>query len=53
MHLQIARPLIVNKSMILAAFKKQVSLEMALLLKIAPNKYHKSKWKKAHQYLNS
>jgi exonuclease III len=53
MHLQISRPLIVNKSMILAAFKKQVSLEIALLLKLAPHKYHKSKWKKAHQYLNS
>jgi hypothetical protein len=53
MHLQISRPLIVNKNMILAAFKKQTSLEIALLLKTAPHKYHKSKWKKAHQYLNS
>jgi hypothetical protein len=53
MHLQISRPLIVNKSMILAAFKRQASLEIALLLKTAPHKYHKSKWKKAHQYLDS
>jgi hypothetical protein len=53
MHLQILRPLIVNKKMILAAFKKQVSLEVALLLKMAPHTYHRSVWKTAQQYLNS
>jgi hypothetical protein len=52
MHLQILRPLIVNKKMIIAAFKKQLSLEVALLLKMAPHKYHKSVWKNAQQYLN-
>jgi exonuclease III len=52
MHLQISRPLMVNKNMIVAAFKKQVGLEVALLLKIVPHKYHKSVWKKAQQYLN-
>jgi hypothetical protein len=53
MHLQISRPLIVNKNMILTTFKKQVGLEVALLLKSAPHRYHKSVWKKVQQYLNS
>jgi hypothetical protein len=52
MHLQILRPLIVNQKIIIAALKKQLSLEVALLLKMAPHKYHKSVWKNAQQYLN-
>jgi hypothetical protein len=53
MHLQISRPLIVNRAMILAALKKQANMELVLLRKNAPHKYQKSKWKKVHQFLNN
>jgi hypothetical protein len=53
MHLQISRPIIVNKNMILAALKKQLSFEKYLLKKARTDKYQHSMWKKVEHYLNT
>jgi hypothetical protein len=53
MHLRISRPTIVNKTMILAALKKQLSFEKYLLIKARTDKYQYSIWKKVEHYLNT
>jgi hypothetical protein len=53
MHLQISRPTIVNKTMILAALKKQLSFEKYLLKKAKTDKYQYSLWKKVEHYLHT
>jgi hypothetical protein len=52
MHLQICRPNVVNRSMIVATLKKQAGFEKSVLMKGAIERYHQSPWKKVNQLLN-
>jgi hypothetical protein len=51
MHLQICRPVMINKNIILATLKKQLGFEKSIIMKATFQKYQSSIWNIADQYL--